>query len=424
MREDTDLFEEGFIRVNFDPILKALLREVKYLLLLDMDVPETAQALYAKVDIYRNQTGNLELIVEMYNNMLSTLLPVEKPLLADRIEKMGNALQSGIDTLRWNSENINPFINNAMKIVSDVDVLVKKMKDNVHKIHQLMEQWKKPLYERKKTFEPDVVQQFHSATVGPRHDDIRSQGKEIHKLLRDTQDNIKPDKKGYVWLQYVDYVNGLLIEGITIAINSSMSFLADQINLHSNRVSMWAPIFEIRVDLIDGELDFLPSIESNERGNGIRDILNEISNDFISIAIQVARLDNKDATGGDYLVEIRDQFELFDTMEDISCNFDEVKDAGSKFLDQYRQWEFLWKETISESFNNFLETGTDLYEQYKTQQEALYKDEEPEEFEQKVGFAMLKYDFLNRKIFSGVTTQQPDLAAFDKKIEYLHAVKN
>jgi hypothetical protein len=103
--------------------------------------------------------------------------------------------------------------------------------------------------------------------------------------LRDTQDNIKPDKKGYVWLQYVDYVNGLLIEGITIAINSSMSFLADQINLHSNRVNMWTPIFEIKVDLIEGELDFLPSIDSNERNNGIRDILNEISNDFISIAI-------------------------------------------------------------------------------------------------------------------------------------------
>lgn len=92
MREDTDLFEEGFVRVNFDPILKALLREVKYLLLLDLSVPPTAQALYDKVGVYRTQTGNLELIVEMYNNMLSTLLPVEKPLLADRIEKMGNAL--------------------------------------------------------------------------------------------------------------------------------------------------------------------------------------------------------------------------------------------------------------------------------------------------------------------------------------------
>lgn len=40
--EETELAEEGFRRVNFDPILKALLREVKYLLLLDIEVPETA----------------------------------------------------------------------------------------------------------------------------------------------------------------------------------------------------------------------------------------------------------------------------------------------------------------------------------------------------------------------------------------------
>jgi dynein heavy chain len=41
-REATPLAEEGFVRVNFDPILVRLLREVKYLLLLDIDVPERA----------------------------------------------------------------------------------------------------------------------------------------------------------------------------------------------------------------------------------------------------------------------------------------------------------------------------------------------------------------------------------------------
>jgi len=41
-REETELFPEGYVRVNFDPVLKALLREVKYLLLLDLDVPQTA----------------------------------------------------------------------------------------------------------------------------------------------------------------------------------------------------------------------------------------------------------------------------------------------------------------------------------------------------------------------------------------------
>ena len=76
---------------------------MKYLQLLDIKVPERASNLYQKVNVYRSQTGNLDLIVNMYNEILSTLLHVEKPLLADRIEKINKNLQPGVDTLRWNS---------------------------------------------------------------------------------------------------------------------------------------------------------------------------------------------------------------------------------------------------------------------------------------------------------------------------------
>lgn len=69
-----------------------LLREVKYLLILDIRVPERASKLYEKVNVYRSQTGNLDLIVNMYNDILSILLPVEKPLLADRIDRINKAL--------------------------------------------------------------------------------------------------------------------------------------------------------------------------------------------------------------------------------------------------------------------------------------------------------------------------------------------
>jgi dynein heavy chain len=102
-REETPLFGEGLVRVNFDPVLVRLLREVKYLLLLNIEVPERASLLYKKVDTYRQQTGNLEIIAQMYNDILSELLPVEKPLLADRIEKMNISLQKGFSELRWNS---------------------------------------------------------------------------------------------------------------------------------------------------------------------------------------------------------------------------------------------------------------------------------------------------------------------------------
>lgn len=53
VREETELAVEGFVRVNFDPVLVRLLREVKYLQLIDIEVPERASALYDKVNIYR-----------------------------------------------------------------------------------------------------------------------------------------------------------------------------------------------------------------------------------------------------------------------------------------------------------------------------------------------------------------------------------
>jgi len=46
VREETDVAVEGFVRVNFDPVLVRLLREVKYFLLLNIEVPEKASLLY------------------------------------------------------------------------------------------------------------------------------------------------------------------------------------------------------------------------------------------------------------------------------------------------------------------------------------------------------------------------------------------
>lgn len=54
VREETNVAPEGFLRVNFDPVLVRLLREVKYLQLLDHKVPEKAAILYKKVNIYRS----------------------------------------------------------------------------------------------------------------------------------------------------------------------------------------------------------------------------------------------------------------------------------------------------------------------------------------------------------------------------------
>ena len=77
----------------------------------------------------------------MYNNIQTTLLPVEKPLLKDKIELIYRILKPGIEKLKWKDENINPFIKEAMSVVTDIDELVKKMKENVKSMNSKCANW-------------------------------------------------------------------------------------------------------------------------------------------------------------------------------------------------------------------------------------------------------------------------------------------
>ncbi len=76
------------MKVNFDPILVRLLREVKYLKQLNATVPETAEKLFEKADTYRRQVVSLELIIQNYNKIITCLNDVEEPLVKKRIVKM------------------------------------------------------------------------------------------------------------------------------------------------------------------------------------------------------------------------------------------------------------------------------------------------------------------------------------------------
>lgn len=76
------------LKVNFDPILVRLLREVKYLKQLNITVPETAEKLFEKADTYRRQVVSLELIIQNYNKIITCLNDVEEPLVKKRIVKM------------------------------------------------------------------------------------------------------------------------------------------------------------------------------------------------------------------------------------------------------------------------------------------------------------------------------------------------
>ena len=88
------------------------MREVKYFLLLGISVPDAALEVFKKAEFYRQKTGNLDLIVDAYNTMLRTILPVEAPLFKSHFQKMDQIMSQviGPDGMDWLSGKITDFI--------------------------------------------------------------------------------------------------------------------------------------------------------------------------------------------------------------------------------------------------------------------------------------------------------------------------
>ena len=67
--------ETHYISVNFDPALVRLLRETKYFLLAELQVPESALAIYAQVETFRVWTQKLDMVVMKHNGADSASFP-------------------------------------------------------------------------------------------------------------------------------------------------------------------------------------------------------------------------------------------------------------------------------------------------------------------------------------------------------------
>ena len=156
LRRELTADHSSLLYVNFDPVLVRLLREVKYFLLLGLEVPNTAMEIFQRVEIFRRQTGNLDLIVNMYNDIQTTLLPVERPLVKAQLDRIDKTLSQGIGegknkakALNWKSNGIDIFIGETMAEVKEVSEMLQMLKGNLKAVEQAVAVWQTaPIFER------------------------------------------------------------------------------------------------------------------------------------------------------------------------------------------------------------------------------------------------------------------------------------
>ncbi|KAH0517950.1 Dynein heavy chain 17, axonemal [Microtus ochrogaster] len=141
----------SLIQVNFSKALVAVLREVKYLNFQQQkDIPTSAETLFSENETFRKFVGNLELIVGWYNEIKTTVMDVEFPLIKSELEAIDVKLMSAETTLFWNGEKVFQYIQEMREVLYNLQNRMQKAKQNIEGIRQAMQDWStNPLFERK-----------------------------------------------------------------------------------------------------------------------------------------------------------------------------------------------------------------------------------------------------------------------------------
>jgi len=354
----TDEDQSQYIRVNFDPALVCLLREVKYFVILKISVPESASQVYQKAETFRQQTGNLDLIVNIYNKMLETLLPVERPLLQSKLEAIDKILQRGLTQLNWKSHSINEFISNAMTVVKESSAVLQTIKKNVSDLEKQFQVWcEVPLMDRKsaKTYTIEEFQATMSALVVAKYKDIEEKDEKLHEMLASSCRVLKVNKGAPAWKSYVDYVNQILIDGLINMVVTSARYLRNQIDPAQIQANDISPLLEIKLALVGNDASFSPELFYTANHDGLLDLITSWFGTFINTSTFIKRLDTGD---GDYLFDVQDDPKVRYWTSSVFNFVEDSLSECAKFAELFQKFSFLWTESISASFAAFMQEQT------------------------------------------------------------------
>jgi dynein heavy chain len=355
--------ETRLLSVNFDSALVRLLHEVKYLLLLDLKVDANALAIFEKAEQYRVQIGNLELVVQMYNDMIQTLHMVERPLVEKDISNIDEVLERGIAELNWKSPQVDDFAKEAIEAAKKVYDTVKIMKNNYEETKKMMAEYaKQPLIERKnKPLTPSDYDEVLKKLWVQRHEKIAEHQTKITQLLTETNLALKVNKGSPIWRAYVEYVQDHVRDSLAVTIINSIQFVCAQVDTKANANKPgYVPLLEIKLGLYANDVlfnadDGNSSADEKTTRKGRRDvwqILNDWVEQFFAIGDIMYRMD-----GSHYVGDLKKNEGVVRIINALKKHLDYNQKECENYRMEFMKYEFLWKSDRNVEFRRFFESS-------------------------------------------------------------------
>eukprot|EP01059_Diplonema_ambulator_P035162 TRINITY_DN8181_c0_g2_i3.p1 TRINITY_DN8181_c0_g2~~TRINITY_DN8181_c0_g2_i3.p1 ORF type:complete len:4166 (+),score=1836.14 TRINITY_DN8181_c0_g2_i3:116-12613(+) len=372
------------VRVNFDQELVKMLREINYLEIMNASetqedqtfvIPPQALTLYKMRDQFRMQILKLDMIVTTFNNLMSNMLEVEKPLLTAELQQFDEELQRGLKRLNWHSPDIDDFIDLSMKSVEALDHVFKTLKGNTKLIKDALTEYSNedrflPINAKEsKTMSVEDFQRKYNDQRKAREKSLTERGKSMHDHISDSLSTInglkqqlglpllEPDTES--WVAYVSHVNEMVKDLVCMSVVHSLKNLRDQVSTEWLKENDGLPLLDIKLVLTQPaalsadtqEARFVPHLSSKEGTGSIDTIVNEWIKDYNDTATCITRLD----TGDDnYAQDVYAHKDANSMAKQINEMITASAEQCHKYASQFLQHAALWEKDIKKEFNLFL----------------------------------------------------------------------
>ncbi|XP_053089780.1 dynein axonemal heavy chain 11 isoform X1 [Pangasianodon hypophthalmus] len=351
----------GFLSVNFNQELLAVLRDVRHLRMLDQtSIPCAALELYEKRDMFLTCVSSLQLLVQLYNKVRHMAVDAEVSLMKAELEVIDKQLYQAETDLTWQDQGCLNYICQVKDMVYKMERKLQKSKDNVEMIKELMKGWsKQPIFCRKDSKKDTLLMlEDRAARVAKKYSSIRKDGETIHSLLQENKNLYTADDDSEAWKEYVEYVDEMVVEGFFNAINYSLEFFVNNMEGSVRQ----APLLEAQMVLSASEIVFRPSLDIGA-GDGLYELVEGLLQDVFQMSTQIKRvaphLDMKD-----YQVDMDDMLDLLDLRQEVMERVKDVIVRVSQYQSSFENYTHLWLDDRSEFLKQFLLYGQALTTEY------------------------------------------------------------
>ncbi|KAL4232681.1 hypothetical protein ACF0H5_007369 [Mactra antiquata] len=117
------------IVVNADERVLELIHEAKWLTRLGIQIPESAAAIMAQESRFKNYKSHLELVLNEYREVCKSIPDPLRSLFTPHTEYVNQQLQPGLNTLAWNSMNIDAFLHQIHSATTKLKNMQKHVED-------------------------------------------------------------------------------------------------------------------------------------------------------------------------------------------------------------------------------------------------------------------------------------------------------